>query len=60
VSRLDLAPGLTCAACHKAFTRTLARRTRAGYIHAADCTSPTVLTEGRWVAHGGVSRWVAA
>lgn len=53
-------PGLTCATCHQPFRRALARRTACGFVHSIACVSPDVLTDGRWVNHGGVQRWEAA
>lgn len=53
-------PGLTCAACQQPFRRALARRTRNGFVHAADCVSPQILSEGRWINRGGVQVWEAA
>jgi len=53
-------PGLTCATCHQPFRRALARRTREGWVHARDCVSAEVLTEGRWVCRRGVQVWEVA
>ncbi len=53
-------PGLTCAACRQPFRGQLVRRTRAGWVHAQECVSPRVLTDGRWVQRGLVQRWEAA
>lgn len=60
MSRLPVPPGLTCATCRQPFRRALARRTRAGWTHAAECVSPETLTEGRWVNRRGIQRWEAA
>lgn len=53
-------PGLTCATCGDPFGGRLARRTRAGWVHARRCPkrSPAVLTGGRWVHTGGIARYV--
>lgn len=58
--RLPTPPGLLCATCRLGFAGDLARRTPNGWTHAPPCVSPTVLTSGRWVARGGVRKWVAA
>lgn len=60
---MTIPPGLTCAVCQQPFARALARRTPAGYQHAAPCPeveSPPALTDGQWVNRGGVRRWEAA
>lgn len=53
-------PGLHCVTCHLPFKGDVVKRTIHGLIHAAPCSSPTILTEGRWVAtRAGVRVWQA-
>lgn len=55
-----ISAGLTCATCALPFRGAYARRTHIGYVHARPCASPSALTAGQWVNHGGVMRWEAA